>query len=126
MALNCMIISVSTVHLKEKELQELRARLQRKEELLAIKNGASNKKIISSSAFYGMLFLSIVLASLAAYGLFFNKPNASLLQDIRILFIQTPYKNFEKQSPPKKNGEKKPFSQKKPKKKKQDSIELTQ
>ena len=58
---------------KEKELQDLRSRLQRKEEMIAVSHGTSNKKVVSSVTFYGMLLLTIILASLAAYGLFFQQ-----------------------------------------------------
>src|SRR5215212_1154387 len=124
MALNCMIISVSTVHLKEKELQELRARLQRKEELLAIKHGASNKKIVSSSAFYGMLFLSIILASLAAYGFFFHNPGAALSQDrTTTVDTMTRYNDSVQQVAAQENAARRVVKQKTPEEKKQDSIQ---
>src|SRR5215212_8878408 len=126
MALNCMIISVSTVHLKEKELQELRTRLQRKEELLAIKNGASNKKIVSSGAFYGMLFLSIILASLAAYGLFFHNSNAALSQGTTTAIDSIAhYNDSVRESSAEANAAKKPVRQKTVEEKKQDSIQST-
>jgi len=65
--------------LKDKELQELRSRLQRKEELIGIQKGVSNKKIISKPAFYAMMMMGIVLAGLAFYGLFFRNDTSPAL-----------------------------------------------
>jgi serine/threonine protein kinase len=111
--------------LRERELQDLRSRLQHKEELIGIKHGVSNKKIVSSTAFYGMLFLSIILASLAAYGLFFRN-NASLAQGTTTIDSQTHYNDSLKNISTEENAAKKPFKRKIKEQQKKDSAEQQQ
>ncbi|MFL5810696.1 MAG: protein kinase domain-containing protein [Flavisolibacter sp.] len=106
---------------REKELQELRTRLQRKEELIGVKHGVSNKKIVSGTAFYGMIFLTVILASLAVYGLFFHN-NTSLAQGTTGIDSQMLYNDSVKNISTQENAAKKPVRQKTKAQQKPDSA----
>lgn len=117
-----LLDSQKDLALKEKELQELRTRLQRKEEMIAVSHGTSNKKVVSSATFYGMLFLSIILASLAAYGLFFSKTGNATLAANTTAQDSTKSADSIRQISESKNAAKKPFVKKPTAKQIRDSI----
>jgi serine/threonine-protein kinase len=107
---------------KEKELQELRLRLQRKEEMISASHGTSNKKVVSSGTFYGLLLLTIILGSLAAYGMFFSKSDNKTLASNSSLIDSTNRADSARQVSESRNAAKKPVVKKLSAAQKRDSI----